>query len=259
MNCRMHRLRDGRDQRLMLRAIDHALGNYVEAREIYRRWLQVRANRQLRPGEIPDRREFQRLDQRFNDQYRFEIQNAGYRRVDRSRIHWKTEDCVIALARSFPVMGLRQTATRVHMTVRRIIREEGLRPYRLQQVQAPQPRDHRVRRNFCHWMLCKLINNSRFLENVLFSDEAAFSTMSILNRQNIRIWAHRNPHAIQQRIIQGRFVVNVWAGIVENNFIGPVYLPMRLNSQHYLTFLRHDFLHRLNNTPSSSKPHLFYA
>lgn len=249
MNRRMHRLRDGRDQRLMLRAIDHALGNYAEAREIYRRWLQAGANRrQLRPGEIPDRREFQRHDQRFNDQDRFEIQNAGYRRAGRPRIHWRTEDRVIALARSFPVMGLRRIAARVgiaHMTVRRIIREEGLRPYRVQRVQALQPRDHRVRRHFCRWMLRKLTNNPRFLENVLFSDEASFSTMSILNRQNIRIWAHRNPHAIQQRIMQGRFAVNVLAGIVGNNFIGSVYLPMRLNSQHYLTFLRHDFLHRL--------------
>lgn len=250
MNRRMrHRghLRDGRDQRLMLRAIDRALGNYAEAREIYRRWLRSHADRQ-QPGEIPDRREFQRLDQRFNDQERFEVHNAGYRRAGRPRINWRSEERVIALARSFPVMGLRRIANRVgiaHMTVRRILREEGLRPYRVQQVQALQPGDYRARRNFCRWMLRKLINNPRFLENVLFSDEASFSSTSILNRQNIRIWAQRNPHAIQQRVMQARFAVNVWAGIMGNHFIGPVYLPMRLNSQHYLTFLRYDLLHRL--------------
>lgn len=58
------------------------------------------------PREIPDRREFQRLDQRFNDQERFEVHNAEYRRAGRPRINWRSEERVIALARSFPVMGL---------------------------------------------------------------------------------------------------------------------------------------------------------
>lgn len=71
------RIRDGRDYRLMLRAIDQALGNYARALEIYAQWLRDRANGQrLRPGAIPDRREFQRLNQRFEDQERFEVQEA---------------------------------------------------------------------------------------------------------------------------------------------------------------------------------------
>lgn len=158
-------------------------------------------------------------------------------------------------------MGLRRIATRfgvAHVTVRRIIREEGLRPYRVQQVQALQPGDHRARRNFCRWMLRKLANNPRFLENVLFSDELTFSCASILNRQNNQIWAHRNPHAIQQRIVQGRFAVDVWAGIVGKHFIGPVYLPMRLNSQHYLNFLRHDLLHRLKQIVHRNRQNYIY-
>lgn len=74
---RMHRV--GRDQRLMFRAIDQALGNY--AREIYANLLQNRANgRRVRPREIPDRQEFQRL-KRFGDQERFEMRAAGHHRA----------------------------------------------------------------------------------------------------------------------------------------------------------------------------------
>lgn len=243
------RHRDGRDQRLMLRAIDQAFGNYARAREIYANFLQNRANgRQVHPREIPDRREFQRLDERFGDQERFEMRTAGHYRAGRPRIHWQTEERVIALARAFPVMGLRRIAARVgisHPTVLRIIREEGLRPYRVQIVQELRPRDRYARKAFCRWMLQKLRNNPNFLENVLFTDEASFSSTSILNRQNVRIWAYQNPHAMLQRVQQGRFAINVWAGIINNSYIGPVYLPLRLTSAHYLTFLRHDLVHRL--------------
>lgn len=241
-NRQRRRLRDGRDQRLMLRAIDESLGNYNQARAIYAGFIRARANgRRLRPGEIPDRREFQRLDERFHDQERFEVQGAAHRRAGRPRVNWRVEERVIALARSYPVMGLRRIASRVgvsHETVRRIIRDEGLRPYRVQLVQALQPTDFRARRNFCRWMLRKIAQNPSFIERVLFSDESSFSSTSILNRQNIRIWASRNPHAMQQRVLQGRFAINVWAGIVGDHFVGPYFLPPRLNSQSYLTFLR---------------------
>lgn len=241
---RRRALRDGRDQRLMLRAIDEAFGNYARAREIYIELVRNRAGRQP----IPDSREFQRLDQRFADQEQFENLRVGYRRAGRPRIHWRIEERVIALARAFPVMGLRRIAAQVgtsHTTVRRIIREEGLRPYRAQYVQALHRGDRRRRVTFCRWMLRKLERNPGFLENILFTDEASFSSTGIINRQNLRIWAHRNPHAMVQRVFQGRFAINVWSGIIGNHIIGPVFLPLRLNTAHYLRFLRHDLLHRL--------------
>ncbi|EZA52969.1 hypothetical protein X777_07423 [Ooceraea biroi] len=150
-------------------------------------------------------------------------------------------------------MGSRRIATCVgitHPTVLRIIREEGLRPYKVQVVQELQPGDLRARKQFCQWMLGKLRRNPDFLENVLFTDKSSFSSTSILNRQNVRIWAERNPHAMVQRVHQGRFAINVWAGIVGNNYVGPVYLPNRLNSARYLAFLQRDLLiprHQRNN------------
>lgn len=127
----------------MLCAMDRALGNYVEAREVYRRLLRPHANRQQqRPGEIPDWREIQRL----NDQERFKIQNVEYRRAGRPQIYWRSEEHIIALA---VILTHGRIANRVgiydgtpHIMRRR-------HPYRVQQVQTLQPGSHRARRNFC--------------------------------------------------------------------------------------------------------------
>ena len=79
------------------------------------------------------------------------------------------------------------------MTMRRIIREEGLRPYKIRRVQALRPNDYATRREFCNWMLRKLRHDPRFLERVLFTDESSFSSSNILNRQNAKIWAIPQP------------------------------------------------------------------
>jgi len=91
-----------------------------------------------------------------------------------------------------------------------ILREKGLRLYKVQVVHELRPGDRTAHLCFYRWMLHKIRRNRHFLKNIVFTDESSFST-SILNRQNVRIWRRRNPHAIVQRVQQGRFSVNVWA------------------------------------------------
>lgn len=87
-------------------------------------------------------------------------------------------------------------------------------------------------------MLHKIQRDSHFLERILFTDECSLSNSNILNPQNARIWAYRNPHAMVQWFNQGRFVINVWAGIIGNNIVGPIYLPSRLTSSAYVRYLK---------------------
>lgn len=254
--------RDGRDQRLMLRAIDRVHANYTRARALYASWLRRQANgRPLRPGSVPDRREFQRLDERFHDQEQRNFAGAGHRRAGRPRVSWRIEERVIALARTYPVMGSRRIGARVgvdHKTVLRILREEGLRPYKVQVVHELRPGDRTARLRFCRWMLRKIRRNRHFLKNIVFTDESSFSSTSILNRQNVRIWRRRNPHAMVQRVQQGRFSVNVWAGILGNDYIAPVFLSNRLSSVEYLRFLRHTLLNRLRRmVPRNARNRIF--
>ncbi|XP_076385198.1 uncharacterized protein LOC143264001 [Megachile rotundata] len=145
-------------------------------------------------------------------------------------------------------MGLRNIARRVgvsHMTVHRIICDEGLRPYRVRKVQALQRQDYSIRRKFCRWMLKKLDRDPQFLENVCFTDESNFSNASYQNSQNTRIWARRNPHAMIQIFNQGRFSINVWRGIIGNHIIGPIFFHNSLTGTCYLNFLRTRFITQL--------------
>ncbi|XP_043515746.1 uncharacterized protein LOC122531692 [Frieseomelitta varia] len=78
---------------------------------------------------------------------------------------------------------------------------------RFQRVQGLHRNDRSTRRNFC-WVLNKLQREPRILQRLLFTDESSFLSSNMLNPQNSRIWAHRNPHALFQRHNQGRFAIN---------------------------------------------------
>jgi hypothetical protein len=73
---------------------------------------------------------------------------------------------------------------------------------------------------------------------VLFSDEATFTREGIFNSRNSHVWAEENPRGTLSRGRQEHFGVNVWAGIVGEQLIGPYILPPHLNGHIYLTFLR---------------------
>lgn len=108
----------------MLRAIDEAGRNYLLARQIYRD--RIRNNGRS----LTSRRNFQRIDQKFSDEESVLRHISTHRGPGRPRVHWRKEKQVIALARIYPLMDLRNIAQQVrisHETVRRIICEEGLR------------------------------------------------------------------------------------------------------------------------------------
>lgn len=123
-------------------------------------------------------------------------------------------------------------------SVWRVVHCEGLHPYKLQKVQALNPRDYPRRVECSRWFLNKEIENPMFLEQVLFTDEASFTREGIFNSRNSHVWAEDNPHATLVRGYQEKFSVNVWAGIIGDYLIGPYILPNRLNSPVYLVFLR---------------------
>lgn len=69
------------------------------------------------------------------------------------------------------------------------------------------------------------IADQHFLSAVLFTDEVAFTRDGIINFHNIHHWAEENPCAILQSTRhQQQFSVNVWAGIICDYLVGPVFL-----------------------------------
>ena len=71
---------------------------------------------------------------------------------------------------------------------------------------------------------------------ILFTDECTFTRSGITNHHNTHIWADVNPKVKKVRHHQINFRVNVWAGIIDNYLIGPVFLPNKLDGEHYLLF-----------------------
>lgn len=76
-------------------------------------------------------------------------------------------------------------------------------------------------------------NINNFVDCVLFSDEASFTREGIFNTRNNHIWANENPHAVHVNHYQREFRVNVWAAVINDQIIGPIFLPLRLDGPSY--------------------------
>lgn len=134
-------------------------------------------------------------------------------------------------------------------TVWRVLNGENLYPYHLQKVHALEPQDYPGRVDCSRWFLHKLADDPDFLKSVIFTDESSFNQDGIFNTKNSHVWAPENPHETVISSKQHRFSVNVWAGVLGNNLIGPYILPNRLNSPTYLVFLRNILPELLENVP----------
>lgn len=125
-------------------------------------------------------------------------------------------------------------------SVHRIWKEQLLKPYHFTRVHELLPRDYGPRQEFCRWFLNKLENDRHFPRRILFTDEASFTKKGIMNFHNLHTWADENPNLIRVANSQYQFSINVWAGIIGNDIIGPIILPNRLDHVSYLNFLRND-------------------
>jgi hypothetical protein len=121
--------------------------------------------------------------------------------------------------------------------VRNVIADDDLHPYHYQRVQALQPPDYAPRLDFCRWFLGQMEAQPDLPGLVFFTDEATFTQEGVFNIHNRHCWAHENPHITHAHAHQTRFSVNVWAGIVGDNLIGPYLFPDRLDGRAYLNFL----------------------
>jgi hypothetical protein len=75
---------------------------------------------------------------------------------------------------------------------------------------------------------------------ILWTDESYFSQDGIFNQHNNHIWATENPFAVHPCAHQHRFGINLWAGVIDNNLVGPFTPPARVNAENFLQFLQND-------------------
>lgn len=103
-------------------------------------------------------------------------------------------------------------------SVNRILKDEGLRPWKVKWVQELHEQDHISRKEFCSTILRKNDENNDFVRNICFSDEAIFHVNGCVNKHNHFIYGYNNPRAIEEEPMRSPSIT-CWAMISERHGI----------------------------------------
>lgn len=133
----------------------------------------------------------------------------------------------------------------------KVLKREGLHPFHFTRVQELMPQDFAPRMAFCQWLRQ---NRQR---NILWTDESTFTRVGLFNIHNAHYWTEENPRLARPDHFQHRFSVNVWAGLLGNQLLGPVFLD-RLNGATYMSFLRGNLVEMLADVPIELRRRLHY-
>ena len=171
------------------------------------------------------------------------------------------EEAVLNRIEEDPTTSIRRIAVMTNASksiVGRILAEQSLHPFHYQKVQALVEGDNENRETFCRWALLQEAEAAYFPANVLFTDEATFTRSGIFNFHNAHIWSVENPHAVVETSHQRRFSINVWAGVVRDQLVGPVFLPNRLTGNEYLQVLRNNVEEVFDDMPLQHRRNAYF-
>lgn len=112
-------------------------------------------------------------------------------------------------------------------TVHRILKEQKFHLYIIKLVHELNEDDFDRRLEFCEYYSNLLSDHQNLLYNVCFSDECSFYLHGEINRHNCRYWSDSNPHLYRETYTQNPQKLNVWAGILGNNIVGPFFILLR--------------------------------
>jgi hypothetical protein len=90
---------------------------------------------------------------------------------------------------------------------------------------------------FCEGWIDRINNDNSITSRILFSDESTFYLNGSIHKQNVRIWAQKNPRKFDIAHSQYPEKINVWLGILGNKIIGPYFIEGNLNQDKYLDLL----------------------
>jgi len=145
-----------------------------------------------------------------------------------------------------------------YSTVQRILKEEKLHAYHYTSVQDLREEDYPRRKRFCENFLRRVDEDPEFSSRVIFSDESLFTREGIFNHHNMHTWSEENPRVTRLTNFQTRWKLNVWAGIMGTNILGPVILPDILNGASYLEFLSTNIPDFLEEVPLAERNKIIF-
>lgn len=125
-------------------------------------------------------------------------------------------------------------------TVKKYLKKHKFHPYKLIILHQLCEDDADRRLEFCEIMENKIGQYPNYVKNICFSDECSFSLCGTVNKQNVRYWSDTNPRIIREEHTQYPQKVNVWAGILGDHIIGPLFIEGNLTGQLYLQMLQNE-------------------
>lgn len=208
---------------------------------------------------IPHRRVFGRTFSRLRAVGSFHASSFVERTLRPA--HVANEERVVRLVTNDPSLSTRRIAAIVGMSqtrVWRILRRDGLHPFHLTPVQKVVAADYQKRMDFYAWLIENSDRDRLFLSKILWTDESQFTKDGCFNYHNEHRWSRENPRATRIASSQHRFSVNVWAGIVGNQIIGPHFFEGALNANMYLSFLEDNLSDLLEDVPLNIRAGLIF-
>jgi hypothetical protein len=149
----------------------------------------------------PDSNVFSRLDERMRETGNVLPTPPLDWGRPRTRRTPALEEMVLDMVAQNPCRRTRGIARELgveHRAVHLILQEEDLYPYHYSRVQGLMPHDYHHRLQYLEGLLREYERYPGFLEHILWSDEAAFTSEGVFNCHSNHLWAQHNPHATRE-------------------------------------------------------------
>ena len=139
-------------------------------------------------------------------------------------------------------MGIKQTF------LRKILMELNMKPYILCLIHGLLEDDPDRRSQFCEHFVSLCEDNTTFLNQIVWIDEAAFKLLRRVHHHNCVYWSDKNPHfTIATELNQPGIIV--WAGILFAGIVGPVFFEGTVSGKKYLEKLKTAIVPALKERP----------
>lgn len=188
----------------------------------------------------PSARTFTNIHMRFREHGIQAAPNERFRLLSP-----EDEEEILRLIANDPRLSTRLIGRRLglsHWSVWKVLKNEGLHAFHFRKVQNLIEPDYAARVVFSSWINRRIRQEPDVLRRIFWTDEAKFTRAGITNHRNDHLWMTENPHAIRPGQFQHEFSINVWAGLLNDQLIGPIVLPDHLNGERFLEFLQNDFM-----------------
>lgn len=140
-------------------------------------------------------------------------------------------------------------------SLRRMMKELGLKPYRPQLLHDLNDDDPDRRCEFAEIFLNLVANDSSLPDRILWTDEATFKLNGHVNRHNCVYYAVENPHIVITEEMNAPGVI-VWAGIWSGGIIGPFFFRDTVTADSYLEKLNKEIVPAIESQMNLRK--IFY-